>query len=179
VFAADLNGDSDTDLAVANRHSDNVSILVGNGDGTFQRAGNFGVGSSPVSVRAADLDGDNDKDLAVANLFSNNVSILSNLDNPTVSVERTTPPPRKLTIRSYPNPCRATATIKYDLPRSAHVTIDIYNILGRKVVTLLDENERAGSHQTTWNAENIARGVYFYKVQAGRYAQTKKIVLSE
>ncbi len=79
VFCADLDGDNDLDLAVANTESDNVSILKNNGDGTFQSAVYYGAGDYPHSVFCADLDGDNDLDLAVANGYSNNVSILINL----------------------------------------------------------------------------------------------------
>ena len=78
VFCADLDGDSDLDLAVANDGSDSVSILKNNGDGTFEFDSNYAVGNAPQSVFCADLDGDGDLDLAVANLLSNNVSILKN-----------------------------------------------------------------------------------------------------
>jgi hypothetical protein len=78
VFCADLDGDNDLDLAVANFGSDNVSILQNNGDGTFASAVDYGAGDYPFSVFCADLDGDNDLDLAVANSGDNNVSILIN-----------------------------------------------------------------------------------------------------
>jgi hypothetical protein len=78
VFCADLDGDSDPDLAVVNDFSNNVSILKNNGDGTFQNKVDYGVGDYPVSVFCADLDGDGDLDLAVANRNSDNVSILKN-----------------------------------------------------------------------------------------------------
>jgi len=78
VFSADLDGDGDLDLAVANYLSNNVSILKNNGDGTYQSAVNHGAGGWPTSVFCADLDGDGDLDLAVANSGSNNVSILKN-----------------------------------------------------------------------------------------------------
>jgi M6 family metalloprotease-like protein len=78
VFCADLDGDTDLDLAVANDNSDNVSILKNNGDGTFQSAVNYGAGDYPRSVFCADLDNDNDLDLAVANGGSDNISILKN-----------------------------------------------------------------------------------------------------
>jgi hypothetical protein len=76
VFCADLDGDGDLDLAVANCMSTIVSILMNNGDGTFQSAVNYGAGANPYSVFCADLDGDGDLDLAVANEGSDNVSIL-------------------------------------------------------------------------------------------------------
>ena len=66
-------GDSDNDLAIANFTSDHVSILLNNGDGTFQAPVNYGAGDGPSSVFCSDLDGDNDDDLAVANIHSDNV----------------------------------------------------------------------------------------------------------
>jgi hypothetical protein len=78
VFCADLDGDGDLDLAVANRGSNTVSILKNNGDGTFQSKVDYAVGSYPAWVFCADLDGDGDLDLAVPNAHSNTVSILKN-----------------------------------------------------------------------------------------------------
>jgi len=76
VAIGDLDGDGTPDLAVANGGSDNVSVLLGNGDGTFQAAVNYGAGGSPESVAIGDLDGDGDLDLALANDDTDNVSVL-------------------------------------------------------------------------------------------------------
>jgi len=78
VFASDLDGDSDLDLAVTNQMSSNVSILLNNGDGTFAPASDYRVGLWPGSIFAADFDNDGDLDLATANGYSDNVSILLN-----------------------------------------------------------------------------------------------------
>ena len=82
VFSIDLDGDGDNDLATANQNSDNVSILLNNGDGTFQSAVNYAAGDGPWSVFSIDIDGDGDNDLATANENSDNVSILFNLTDP-------------------------------------------------------------------------------------------------
>ncbi len=76
VAVGDFNGDGVQDLAVANFGSNNVSVLLGNGDGTFRAAVNYGAGSGPVSVAVGDFNGDRALDLAVANFGSNNVSVL-------------------------------------------------------------------------------------------------------
>jgi hypothetical protein len=78
VFSADLDGDGDLDLAVANGGYSNVSVLLNNGDGTFAAHSVYPVGSWPHSVFSADLDGDGDLDLATANQVSANVSVLLN-----------------------------------------------------------------------------------------------------
>jgi hypothetical protein len=76
VAIGDFNGDGKSDLAVANISSNNVSILLGTGTGTFGAATNFTVGTTPVSVAIGDFNGDGKSDLAVANFSTNNVSIL-------------------------------------------------------------------------------------------------------
>src|SRR5260370_2965783 len=77
VAVGDVNGDGVQDLVIANFGSNNVSVLLGNGDGTFQGARNFAAGASPNSVAVGDFNGDGVQDLAVANLTAaNNVSVL-------------------------------------------------------------------------------------------------------
>ncbi len=78
VQAADLDGDGDLDLAVANGGSNDVSVMINNGDGTYHATVPYAVGTHPWSVCAADLNGDSHKDLAVANHYSQSLSVLFN-----------------------------------------------------------------------------------------------------
>src|SRR4028118_934704 len=86
VAVGDFNKDGNSDLVTANNASDNVSLLLGNGDGTFGTATYFGVGSNPNTVAVADFNGDRNLDLATANQSSNNVSILLGNVNGTFDV---------------------------------------------------------------------------------------------
>jgi hypothetical protein len=83
VSPADLDGDGDIDLAVANFSSNNVSVLLNNGNGTYASRVNYPTGNTPYSVSPADLDGDGDIDLITANFSSNNISVLLNNGNGT------------------------------------------------------------------------------------------------
>src|SRR4028118_1111331 len=83
VAVADFNKDGNSDLVTANNATNNVSLLLGNGDGTFGTATYFGVGSNPNTVAVADFNGDGNSDLATANQYSNNVSILPGNGNGT------------------------------------------------------------------------------------------------
>ena len=78
---------------------------------------------------------------------------------------------------NYPNPFNASTTIKYTLPEPADITIDIYNLLGRKVETLIDGFQPAGAHSVIWQAEGFSSGIYFYKLTAGDYSQTQRMML--
>ena len=79
--------------------------------------------------------------------------------------------------QNYPNPFNAHTTINYALPKPSYVTIEVFDLLGRKVETLVDERQHAGYHQATWNADDFSSGVYFYKLQAGDYSESKRMVL--
>jgi hypothetical protein len=86
--------------------------------------------------------------------------------------------------QNYPNPFNPTTVISYQLPAFSHVTLKVYDVLGRVVATLVDETEKAGSYQVIWNASRYASGVYFYRLsagslsgQAGNYNATKKLLL--
>ena len=78
---------------------------------------------------------------------------------------------------NYPNPFNAQTKIKYELSHQSHVTIDIYNILGGKITTLYNGLQLAGQHMATWNADEHSSGIYFYRIQADDYTETKKMVL--
>jgi len=79
--------------------------------------------------------------------------------------------------QNYPNPFNSSTLISYSLPHGSHVSIDIYDILGRHVQTLFDSQQQAGYHRELWQANNIPSGLYFYKLQAGDHTETRKMVL--
>ena len=79
--------------------------------------------------------------------------------------------------QNYPNPFNASTTIRYNLPTSSNVTIDIYDILGRKITTLVDKNQTAGNYQVIWNANNATSGTYFYRIQTDDFTDSKKMLL--
>lgn len=78
---------------------------------------------------------------------------------------------------NYPNPFNARTTISFALPQASHVTVEIYDLLGRNVATLVDSDFPAGYHNVTWDAAERSSGVYFYKVRAGEFARTQKMLL--
>ena len=86
--------------------------------------------------------------------------------------------PEKFSLgQNYPNPFNPSTVINYQLPISAYVKLDIYDILGNRIATLVSKNQDAGTYQIEWNASNYSSGVYFYRLQTENYTETKKLVL--
>ncbi len=79
--------------------------------------------------------------------------------------------------QNYPNPFNATTTISFNLNVASNVTIDIYDITGAKVTTLMNEDLAAGEHHVNWDASDVASGVYYYKLTADGISETKQAVL--
>ncbi len=79
--------------------------------------------------------------------------------------------------QNYPNPFNPSTTIKYALPSESNVTLKVYNLLGQEVATLVNDVQKAGSYEATFNASTLASGVYVYRIQAGANVETKKMML--
>ncbi|MFA6587587.1 MAG: FG-GAP-like repeat-containing protein [Patescibacteria group bacterium] len=79
--------------------------------------------------------------------------------------------------QNYPNPFNPATVIAYTLPSATHVTLEVYNVLGQRVTTLVDEQQTAGEHTATWDANPYSSGVYFYRLRAGEATETKKMLL--
>jgi serine protease len=79
--------------------------------------------------------------------------------------------------QNYPNPFNPITTIRFGLPTAMHITLEVYNILGQRVTVLTDEYMEAGDHQVTWDASTYSSGVYLYRLAAGGYVQTHKMIL--
>jgi len=78
---------------------------------------------------------------------------------------------------AYPNPFNPITTIEYSLPKSGEVLLIVYNLIGEEVSRLVSENQREGYYKVTWNASNVASGIYLYRLQAGDFVQTRKMLL--
>jgi len=84
--------------------------------------------------------------------------------------------------QNYPNPFNPTTKLSFALPTNAHVQLTVYNVLGQAVRTLVDEDMAAGTHEVTWNGRNsegtqVSSGIYFYRINAGNFSATKKMMM--
>ncbi len=86
-------------------------------------------------------------------------------------------PTEFLLSQNYPNPFNPSTKIRYSIPQSSNVIIKVFDILGNEIETLVNEEKPVGTYEITWYAENLPSGIYLYKLQAGNYLETRKMIL--
>ncbi len=96
---------------------------------------------------------------------------------PMPNVERELFPTEYVLSQNYPNPFNPTTTIEFTLPSEQFVRLSIFNLLGREIAGLMEETLAPGFYKTEWNATNQPSGIYFYRLQAGAFVETKKLIL--
>ncbi len=184
VYAADLDGDGDMDVLSASASDDKIAWYE-NTDGQ----GSFGVqqvittsADEAESVCAADLDGDGDMDVLSASYGDNKIAWYRNL-HPT-SVSTTIQDLKEFDLSpNYPNPFNPTTFISYKLATVSDVELTIHNQLGQEIRTLVKARKSAGTyHQIEWDGRDnvgkpVASGIYLYRLKAGSFVQTRKMVL--
>ena len=160
--------------------NDNASIPIANGEAPFT---GFFIPSNPLSVFNG-MNAYGDWTLNVVDGFAANDGVLNSwslqitLDSPNdIEEEDNLTPDDFVLYQNYPNPFNPSTVINFYLPVSGDVTLKVYDILGREVVTLLNETKNAGSYDVTFNAGGLASGIYLYRIQAGSFVETKKMIL--
>jgi hypothetical protein len=99
-------------------------------------------------------------------------------ENPVSVKNRHSSLPGKFELgQNYPNPFNPTTTISFTLPSKSFVSLKIFDALGREVSTLISEEMPAGTYTRQWNAGRLASGMYFYRLQAETFSETRKLVL--
>ncbi len=80
-------------------------------------------------------------------------------------------------LQNYPNPFNPTTTIKYSIPEQSIVKIKVFNTLGQEIAELVNQELHSGNYEVTFDAANFTSGVYFYRIEAGNFVQTRKMIL--
>jgi hypothetical protein len=130
---------------------------------------------------AGDLDGDGKKELVIAanGEANGNLQVIENTDVTSIKENRPAVAEDFQLLQNYPNPFNSGTTFKYNLQKSAHVSLKIYNIHGQEIETLANEVQGIGAHQTTWQAKGLSSGMYLCKLQADDFSQIRKLVYQQ
>jgi len=79
--------------------------------------------------------------------------------------------------QNYPNPFNPSTKIKFSIPKSSYVSIKVFDVLGREVAILVNEEKKSGTYEVNFNSANLSSGIYFYRIEAGSFVQTNKMIL--
>ena len=79
--------------------------------------------------------------------------------------------------QNYPNPFNPITIINYSIPQASYITLKIYNVLGKEITTLVNEEKLPGNYKVEFNGSNLSSGIYFYRIRAGNFTATKKLVI--
>ena len=167
------------------------SIEENNEDGLLRIAGSSGNGSENGSLVklnftvAEDFDGEEIEVTVSKYRFNENVegvNVVGVFTKSAMGIESDLIPSQYALYQNHPNPFNPVTTLRYDLPEDALVNITIYDMMGRQVKTLINDQQTAGYRSIQWNATNnadspVSAGLYLYMIQAGEFRQTKKMVL--
>jgi len=110
-------------------------------------------------------------------ILSDSNIVFRRVDLVTAAAPANAPPGEFRLFQNFPNPFNPATTIRYAIPRRAHVTLSVYTTLGQLVTTLVDRVEEAGAHSVKFDGTSLSSGVYFYRLQAGNYTNTMKMTV--
>jgi hypothetical protein len=192
----DIDGDGRNDFVIGAPHynpfipattpgkvyvySGATSTLLGEIGGTDLYDG-FGLSIADVG----DLNGDGKHDLIIGSPGADTgrgAAYVYSLVATDVTENKGNRPGRYELSQNYPNPFNPTTTIRYYLPKREKVTLEVFNLLGKHVKTLANEEQTAGEHMVTWggkdkSGENLSSGIYFYRLKGRNFSETKKMLL--
>ena len=110
------------------------------------------------------------------NLFLDNICVIGNTIGISNSLNESVPQSYNLS-QNYPNPFNPTTKINFSVPKNGLVTLKIYDILGKEVMTLVNETVAAGNYDVSFNGSNLASGAYFYRIESGEFSAIKRMML--
>lgn len=167
VKCSDLDKDNDMDIVAVGKIPGALVIYYQNSDTTWNEVSlenNFFGGSD---IEIADLDNDGDDDIIacasyIGELYWWENTLITNINESYIDTNI----PKKILIKNYPNPFNQSTWISYYLPQNENIVIDVYDISGRKVTTILNKYKNKGNHEIIWTADKVPSGLYFLKLKS-------------
>ncbi len=176
VYAIDVDGDGDIDVLSASLSDDKIAWYENDGNENFTPHTITTDANDASSVYAVDVDGDGNIDVLSASLSDDKIAWYeSDLVN-SVAISNEIPIEFSLS-QNYPNPFNPSTIIRFSMPEESFVTIKVFNTLGEEITILINENIIAGNYEVEFDASKLPSGIYLYRLRAGSFVETKKMVL--
>ncbi|NQT26302.1 T9SS type A sorting domain-containing protein [candidate division KSB1 bacterium] len=187
IETADMDSNQTTDILTGNRNSDYLLWFSIDSAGFYSTHQIDSSIQYPQDFVIQDFNSDNKPDIALVSGHSawgeytggqlalyfarNKTGIPPNLNESL---------PRSVILhQNYPNPFNPLTTIAFDLPSEAHVTLKIFDLMGREIATLMDERRIAGHHEALFDASKLASGLYLYQIQASDFSRIRKLIVTK
>ncbi len=177
VAVADINNDGFLDITGAAWDDAMVSWWENISDSGYVRHDLTDEYPRARRARPADINGDGALDIVATCQQGDKLAWWENDLYTSIPADDNKLPENVSLLSAYPNPFNATTTISFDLNNPQQTRLDIYDIQGRKITTLLNEYKQAGHYNVHFDASEYASGVYLYRLQAGDYSESKRVVL--
>ena len=178
VMTADLDNDGDLDIVSASE--DDNKIAWYENDGSLEFGGEQIITTDAAGARsifAADLDSDGDIDILSASARDDKIAWYENYYINT-DIEQMENSPNKLYLsQNFPNPFNPITTIEFSLKKNEHVHLNVYNTMGEKVATILNDFCLAGIHKIEFDGSNLPSGLYIYKINSKSFSSVRKMTL--
>lgn len=177
IDIGDVDGDNDLDLISSNYSGANFTVYANNGSGLFT--------NNPIVLPAVNSgscitvhDRDNDGDLDLSGIDEID-DLLFIFNNGAVGINQISSeiPDSYFLDQNFPNPFNPSTVIRYSLTENRHARLKIFDLNGREVANLVNEIQNPGTYEVEWNAEGFPSGVYFYRLEAGDFKQSKRMLL--
>lgn len=160
---------NEADYSAAHLPQDTLSRYIGNTGETTKRTARVKI---TISSNIDDLQG-----VLLSEYGTTDKEMLSKMAAQTLELTPAEEVTNYALGQNYPNPFNPTTQITYQLPEESSVRLEVFDMLGRRVQTLVDDHRQSGRYTVTFDASNLASGVYFYRLHAGEFTQSKKMYL--
>jgi hypothetical protein len=175
IDLGDIDGDGDLDLMTSNYSGRNWTYWENNGAGIFSNRRTLAAAQAGSCATFHDRDNDGDLDMTGIDEEADLIFLFRN--GGATSVKLDAEPRAFMLYQNYPNPFNPSTTIGFRVHGSGHTSLRVFDVLGREVATLVNETLPAGEHSVNFSAENLPSGVYSYRLTAGGFSETKRMVV--
>jgi protocatechuate 3,4-dioxygenase beta subunit len=164
-------------VSILNQYDNVVGYAMSDAEGNYSLEG---LGTGNYKIYASKVNYQSQLQSILLDLTNGSSTTVNfNLPSSVTNIEdETSETPTEYELgNNYPNPFNPSTTITFNLPEAANIKLTVFNAIGQEIAELIKGNIEAGSHSVTFNAENLNSGIYFYKLEAGKFINVKKMIL--